>query len=115
MANIIEEEYPIKENGFEYLGVHYDCKYAVKRDVEKILLEAETSHKDEFEYLYDKDSLMPDKVKLYTDGSNVPVYGMIIYKIYNKKGNYWRTACGNYYPIKDFRLEPHLFQGRICW
>lgn len=114
MGKIIEEEYPIKENGFEYLGVHYDCKFAIKRDVKTILQEAEVSHKDEFENFYDKDSLVADKVKLFTDGSNVPIYGMIIYKIYNKNG-YWRYGCGNYYPINDFHLEPHLYQGRICW
>lgn len=115
MTKIIEEGYPIKENGFEYLGVRYDCKFAIKRDVEMILQEAETSHKDEFEDLYDKDSLRPVKVKLFTDGDNIPAYGMIVYKIYNKKDNYWRTACGNYYPINDYCLEPHWFQGRICW
>lgn len=115
MGKIVEEEYPITENGFEYLGVRYDCNFAIKRDVKMILQEAEVSHKYEFESYYDKDSLIADKVRLFIDNSsNVAIYGMIIYKIYNKSG-YWRTACGNYYPINDFHLEPHLFQARICW
>lgn len=33
MATIKEEEYPIKDNGFEYLGNHYDCQYAIERDI----------------------------------------------------------------------------------
>jgi hypothetical protein len=115
MAKIIIEEYPINGNGFEYLGVHYNCQFAIESDIELIIREAEISHKDTFEELYDKDSLRPDKVKLFTDGSNVPIYGMITYIIDNKKENYSRLACGNYYPINDFRLEPHPFQASICW
>ena len=117
MANFIKEEYyPINGNGFEYLGVHYNCQFAIKSDIELIIREAETSHKDTFKELYDKDSLRPDKVKLFTiDSSNVPIYGMIIYIIDNKKENYSRHACGNYYPINDFYLMPHPFQASICW
>ncbi len=114
MATIKYEEYPVKDNGFEYLDTHYDCEFAIKKDVKRIIQEAESSHKDEFENFYDKDSLVADKVRLFTDDSNIPIYGMIIYKIYNKSG-YWRIACGNYYPVNDLHLEPHFFQASICW
>ena len=53
MATIKEEEYPIKDNGFEYLGNHYDCHYAIERDIKMILQEAETSHKDNFNEIYE--------------------------------------------------------------
>ena len=53
MATIKYEEYPIKDNGFEYLDTHYDCEFAIKRDIRMILQEAESSHKDEFENFYD--------------------------------------------------------------
>ena len=114
MATIKYEEYPIRDNGFEYLGTHYDCEFAIKRDIRMILQEAESSHKDEFENFYDKDSLVADKVRLFTDDSNIPIYGIIIYKIYNTSG-YWRCACGNYYPVNGAHLEPHFFQASICW
>ena len=35
MATIKYEEYPVKDNGFEYLGTHYDCKFAIKKDVKR--------------------------------------------------------------------------------
>lgn len=114
MTTIKYEEYQIQDNGFEYLGTHYDCKFAIKKDVKRITQEAELSHKDEFENFYDKDSLVADKVRLFTDDSSIPIYGMIIYKIYNTSG-YWRCACGNYYPINGAHLEPHFFQASICW
>lgn len=114
MRTIKTEEYPIKDNRFEYLGKHYDCQFAIKQDVKRILQEAKVTHKDEFEKFYDADSLIADKVRLFTDGSKVPIYGIVIYKVYNKSG-YWRIACGNYYPIHDFYLEPHPFQASICW
>ena len=41
MATIKKEEYPIKGNGFEYLGNYYDCQFAIKRDIKMILQEAE--------------------------------------------------------------------------
>ncbi len=114
MAKIINKELPITGNGFEYLGVHYNCQRAIEYDIKLILQEANMSHKDTFEKFYDKDSLRPYKVKLFTDDSNVPIYGMIIY-IINTKKNYGRFACGNYYPINSFNLKPHLFQASICW
>ena len=30
MAKIKKEEYPIKNNGFEYMGNHYDSHYAIE-------------------------------------------------------------------------------------
>lgn len=51
------ETIPIKDNGFEYLGKHYDCQFAIKRDVKMILQEAEISHKDTFDELYDRNTL----------------------------------------------------------
>ena len=114
MTTIKYEEYPIKDNGFEYLGNYYDCKFAIKCDLKRILQEAKATHKEEFENFYDEDSLKPTQIRLFIDDNNVPIYGMILYKIYNKS-DYWRCACGNYYPINDFHLEPHLFQASICW
>ena len=36
MATLKEETYPMKDNGFEYLGKHYDCQPAIKRDIKMI-------------------------------------------------------------------------------
>ena len=81
MATIHKEVYPIKDNGFEYLGKQYDCEHAIERDIKMILQEAETSHKDNFDRLYDKNTLRPDKIRIFVDEDNVPIYGMIIYLI----------------------------------
>ena len=117
MATIKKEEYPIKNNGFDYLGKHYDCQFAIKRDVKMILQEAETSHKDIFDKLYDKSTLRPDKIRIFVDGDNVPIYGMIIYLIDYKGENISRCACGGYYGFKfdNSVLLPHLCQESICW
>ena len=118
MATIKKEEYPIKDNGFEYLGKHYDCQFAIKRDVKMILQEAETSHKDVFDELYNRDSLTPVKVRLFIDDRGEPIYGMIIYTIDYKNQNVKRTACGNYYPVwtlSELALMPHPYQGSVCW
>lgn len=117
MATIKKEEYPIKDNGFEYLGNHYDCQLAIKRDVKMILQEAETSHKGTFDKLYDRNTLRADKIRIFVDGDNIPIYGMIIYLIDNKNENYSRHACGGYYGF-DFNnslLLPHQYQESICW
>jgi len=115
MATIKSEEYPIKENGFEYLGKHYNCSYAIKRDIKMIIQEAEISHKDVFEKLYDKNTLKPDKVILFFDENKLPIFGRVIYKIHQKKDNYWRSACGGYYPFYEEDLFPHPYQESICW
>ena len=93
MATIKKEEYPIKDNGFEYLGNHYDCQFAIKRDVKMILREAEISHKDTFDKLYDRSTLRPDKIHIFVDGDNIPILGMIIYLIDYKDGKCSRYAC----------------------
>ena len=117
MATIKKEEYPIKDNGFEYLGKYYDCQFAIKRDVKMILQEAETSHKDVFDELYDKSTLRPDKIRIFVDKYYVPIYGMIIYLIDYKEGDNSRYACGGYYPFvfEDLVLYPHPYQESICW
>lgn len=112
------EDYPIIDEHFEYDGKDYDCSYAIKRDIKMILREAETSHKDFFDELYDRDSLTPVKVRLFIDDKQNPIYGMITYTINYKKQNTKRTACGDYYPIytlSKLALMPHPYQASICW
>ena len=117
MATIKKEEYPIKDNGFEYLGNHYDCQFAIKRDVKMILREAEISHKDTFDKLYDRSTLRPDKIHIFVDGDNIPILGMIIYLIDYKDGKCSRYACGGYYmfELNNSVLYPHPYQESICW
>ena len=116
MAIIKKEEYPIKDNGFEYLGNHYDCHYAIERDMKMIIQEAENSHKDTFDEFYDRNTLRADKIRLYVDENNTPIYGMIIYLIDYKDGNNSRCACGGYYKFEFNNLFlPHPYQESICW
>ena len=115
MATIKNKKYPIKDNGFEYFGNHYDCQFAIKRDVKMIIQEAETSHKDTFDKLYDKSTLRPDKIRIFVDRDEVPIYGMIIYLIDYKDGNNSRYACGGYYGFDSLVLYPHPYQESICW
>lgn len=117
MAAIKKIEYPINNNGFEHGGNHYDCQRAIKRDVKMILKEAETSHKDTFDELYDRNTLRADKIRIFVDEDNIPIYGMIIYLIDNKKENYSRFACGGYYKFEfdNSMLLPHPYQESICW
>ena len=115
MTTIKNEEYPIKDSSFEYLEKHYDCQLAIKRDMKMILQEAETSHKDNFDEFYDRDTLEPHKIRLFFDENKLPIFGMVIYKLQQKKDNYWRSACGGYYPFWDNELFPHPYQESICW
>lgn len=117
MVTIKEEEYPIKDNEFKYLGKHYDCQLAIKRDVKMIIQEAETSHKDTFDELYDRNTLRADKIRVFMDGDNVPIYGMIIYVIDYKDKSISRYACGGYYRFEynNSVLLPHPYQESICW
>jgi hypothetical protein len=117
MATIKKKEYPIKDNEFEHFGKHYDCHYAIKRDIKMILQEAETSHKDNFDEFYDRNTLRPDKIRLYVDENNIPIYGMIIYAIDYKKEQMSRCACGGYYRFEfdNSILMPHPYQESICW
>ena len=117
MTTITEEEYPIVNNCFEFNSKIYDCKSAIERDIKMIIQEAETSHKDSFDKLYNRNTLRPDKIRIFVDRDNVPIYGMIIYLIDYKDGNNSRYACGGYYGF-DFGssvLYPHPFQESICW
>lgn len=117
MAAIKTEECPIKDNKFKYLGNYYDCQFAIKRDVKMILQEAEISHKDTFDKLYDKSTLRPDKIRIFVDEDNVLIYGMIIYLIDYKEENRSRCACGGYYRfLFGYSVfSPHPFQESICW
>ena len=117
MTTIEKEEYPIKDNGFEYLGKYYDCQFAIKRDIKMILQEAEISHKDTFDELYDRNTLRPNKIRIYVDENDTPIYGMIIYLIDYKEENWCRYACGGYYPFEfdNSVLLPHPYQESICW
>jgi hypothetical protein len=108
------EEYPIIGNCFEYDGKMYDCSYAIKRDTKLIIQEAETSHKDYFDELYDRGSLKAGNVRLFFENNQL-LYGMIIYSIKYKENNIRRCACGDYYPFWEGKLMPHPYQGSICW
>lgn len=108
-------EQPMEGNSFEYDGTNYDCKRAVRKDTESIIRQAEATHKDAFHRLYKTDSIKPEKVRLYVDEKESIVYAMIIYTIDYKVGSVSRTCCGNYYPVMNNTLCPHLFQGSICW
>ena len=111
----IKKENPIIGNCFEYDGKTYNCSYAIKRDIKLIIQEAETSHKDSFDELYDKSTLRPDKIRIYVDENNVPIYGMVIYFIDYKEENCSRYACGGWYQFWENKLFPHAYQESICW
>ena len=56
------KEISITGTEFEFNGVKYDAKFAISKDKKLIIAEANESHKEEFEKLYDKDSLKPNYV-----------------------------------------------------
>lgn len=122
------ESIPMSTDKFEFNGVKYDCQLVIERDKENIIKEAETSHKEAIETLYDKESLKQDHVKLYLDDNGNPIYLMVIYIIKYKDKNYGvlgsgREACGDYYPIEkgyqntdgNNMVFPHPYQASICW
>lgn len=113
--NMKSKEYPIENNGFEYNGVYYGCVFAIERDTKLIIQEAETSHKDSFDELYDRTTLKPEKIRVYVDEKGKFIYGFIVYVINYKNGSGCRYACGNYYPFWGNDLMPHPFQASICW
>ena len=115
MATKREETYPIKDNGFEYLDKYYDCQLAIERDIKMILQEAETSHKDYFDELYDRQSLKADRILIFLDKDNKPIFGMVIYLIEYKDANWKRYACGGWYQFWENKLFPHPYQESICW
>ena len=121
-------EIDVNSDNFEYNGIKFDCELVVARDKELILQEAEKSHKEALETLYDKESLTQQQVKLYVDDNGNPVYLMMIYVIKYKDPSYGvlgtgRLACGDYYPIElgyvnnnGFNaVYPHPYQTSICW
>ena len=108
-------ECPIINDCFEYDGKNYDCGYAIERDIKMILQEAETSHGDSFDKTYDRQSLKADKVRIFLDKENKPVFGMVIYLIDYKDESWQRYACGGYYLFFENALVPHPFQESICW
>ena len=93
----------------------FDLRWAIEVDTKHIIREAENSYPTTFHNEYDPESLHPVSVRLFVDENNDPIYGMVIYSIYNKKECYERFACGNYYPFRNNDLEPHPYQGSICW
>lgn len=117
MATIKKEECPIIGNCFEYDSKTYNCSYAIKRDVKMILQEAETSHKDTFDELYDRNTLRADKIRIFVDRDNVPICGIIIYLIDYKEKHNSRYACGGYYifELNHSVFYPHPYQESICW
>lgn len=112
---MINIEYPITNNSFELNGKTYDCSIAIKRDIKLIIQEAETSHKKSFDETYKRDTLSPNKIRVFFDELGNPVFGIIIYLIDYKSGTWQRHACGDYYPFCGSLLCPHPYQGSICW
>lgn len=113
-----QEEIKIENGYFEYMGKTYSCEVATKFDTELILKEAEKSHPGYTE-LYDKESLRPDRIRVFIDERTEElVMGMIIYLIDYKDLKTSRTACGGYYPIYGDSincLSVHPYQYSICW
>lgn len=109
-----QENIRINGNEFEHIGMVYDCKYAIQKDIELILDEARKSHPD-FDKIYVVDSLKPEKIVAYFDDKGKPVFGMIIYTIDYKDNSSSRLACGGYYPINETGLSIHPYQYSVCW
>lgn len=108
--------------GFTHNREFYDCKYLFAFEKQQILTEAEHSHKDEIENMYDKDSLKPVRVKLYLDNNNKIMYLMVVYEILYKDHSGGRFACGAYQISKNFFRSAdktivgyHMYQDSICW
>lgn len=117
-----KNEIEIIDGKFEYLGKEYDCKYLIERDKKNILSEADESHKDTFDKLYDRDTLTPSKCRVYLDNNDKIMYLMIIYTVDYREGKSKRLACGDYYPVISFdenpqfhTLFPDPYQASICW
>lgn len=111
-----KKEVKIEDYAFEYAGRRYDCNMAILRDKEQIIQEAKSSHEDILND-YDIFSLEANTIRLFLDNNNNPMFGIIIYSIWNIKDKYRRTACGDYYPINSdlLMLLPHTYQASICW
>lgn len=113
------EEYKIdlKTQSFTYNELD-DTKYrlalAIEHDKEDIIREAEATHKEGFEELYEIDSLEPYKIRVFSIDEK-PLVAMIIYTIKYKDKEVHRTACGNYHFFYKDSLIPHPYAGSICW
>lgn len=106
----------ITDGKFEYNNKTYNCKYIIKRDKENILREADESHKESFDRLYDRNTLVPIKCRAYLDTTGNISCVMIIYTVNYREGNSARLACGDYYPVGDTdNIYPHPYQSSICW
>ena len=106
----------ITDGKFEYNNKTYDCKHIIKRDKKNILREADESHKEEFDRLYDRNTLRPLKCRVYLDTADNISCVMVIYKVDYREGNSSRLACGDYYPVGDGEtIYPHPYQSSICW
>lgn len=122
--NTKEIEVYFNEEGTEFIysGDFYNCEYLVAFEKLQILTEAEYSHKDEIDNMYDKDSLKPVRVKLYLDDNDKIMYLMVVYEILYKDHSSGRYACGAYQVSKNFfQFEGktvvgyHNYQDSICW
>ena len=122
--NTKEIEIYFNEEGTEFIynGDFYNCEYLVAFEKLQILTEAEYSHKDEIDNMYDKDSLKPVRVKLYLDDNDKIMYLMVVYEILHKDHSSGRYACGAYQVSKNFfQFEGktvvgyHNYQDSICW
>lgn len=109
------KEIQITDKKFSYLSKTYDCSLAIERDTDLILKEAETSHKEIFDKSYKRETLQADKIRVFFDKDDTPIFAMILYLIFNKAGNYKRMACGDYYRIYENLVFPHPYQCSICW
>ena len=107
----------ITDGKFEYNNKTYDCKHIIKRDRENILREADENHKEEFDRLYDRNTLAPLKCRVYLDTTGTISCVMIIYNVDYRDGTAARLACGDYYPVWDDEktILPHPYQSSICW
>ena len=113
------EEYVIdsKTQSFTYDeldGKKYRLKLAIEHDKETIIREAEATHKEGFEELYEIDSLEPYKIRVFSIDEK-PLIAMIIYAIKYKNKKTQRKACGNYHFFNNDSLTPHPYAGSICW
>lgn len=108
-------EFPIENGSFEHKGETYDCRFAIECDIKQIIQEAEISHKDSFDKIYKRESLSPNKVRVYLDNDGSLMFGMVLYLIDYRYDNAQRWACGNYYPFWANLLSPFPYQGSICW
>ena len=114
------EVIPVRDGKFEYKGRTFDCSYLIERDKEVILREADSSHADTFDKLYDRNSLKAVKAKLNIGRNGDIETVMIGYTIdYKAPDTSHRLACGDYYPFYLLRGDTLFFQsnyqGSICW